>query len=111
MELNDIAVRPAKRQVRPGDGTKYSYGSASSPAKDQSIRRAVVLRARHISNPGNLLSTAVSTGFHSLLRDFDSVFNPNFPGYNGAVYSFQAKVNMVPVEPPQRKWSCTSTCS
>ena len=31
------------------------------------------------------------------------VFDPNFKGYNGAVGPFMAKVNMGPVEPPQRK--------
>lgn len=57
MELNDIAVRPAKRQVSLGDGTTYTYGWASCPAKDQSIRRTVVLRAPPISNtvwPGKI---------------------------------------------------------
>ena len=52
MRLDDNAVRPAKRQVSLGDGTTYSYGLASSPAKEQSIsiRRAVVLSATPIPN-------------------------------------------------------------
>ena len=31
MESNDIAVRPAKRQVILGDGTTYLYGSIGKP--------------------------------------------------------------------------------
>ena len=31
------------------------------------------------------------------------MFNPQFKGYNGAVGPFQARVNMGPVQPPQRK--------
>ena len=35
--------------------------------------------------------------------EFDDVFNPEYPGYNGAVGPFEATVNMGPVLPPQRK--------
>ena len=31
------------------------------------------------------------------------MFDPNYGGYNGAVGPFEARVNMGPVEPPQRK--------
>ena len=41
--------------------------------------------------------------FIQTLKDYDSVFNPIFSGYNGASGPFQAKVNMGPVLPPQRK--------
>ena len=41
--------------------------------------------------------------FHALHRQFDSVFNPHFKGYNGALGLFQARVNMGSVLSPQRK--------
>ena len=31
MSVNDIAVRPARRQVILGDGSTFTYGSAPSP--------------------------------------------------------------------------------
>ena len=45
----------------------------------------------------------IQAEFYSLMKESDSVFDPNFKGYNGAAGPFQAKVNMGPVEPPQRK--------
>ena len=40
---------------------------------------------------------------HELLTEFDSVFDRNYKGYNGAVGPFEAQVNMGPTKPPQRK--------
>jgi len=54
-------------------------------------------------DPSNLLPADVQAEFQSLLKEYDTVFDPKFPGYNGAAGPFQAKVNMGPVEPPQRK--------
>ena len=51
----------------------------------------------------SILRQAVRADFHSLLREYDSVFDPQFPRYNGAAGSYKAKVNMGPVKPPQRK--------
>ena len=53
-------------------------------------------------DPDNQLSQDIQAQFKSL-KEFDSVFDPDFKGYNGAAGPFQAKVNMGPVEPPQRK--------
>ncbi len=39
MDTNDVAVRPAKRQVILGDGTIYQYGIASSTSGAHAIRR------------------------------------------------------------------------
>lgn len=103
-ELSPVFVPPSPSNGENNSTVKPIMPRTSSPPPS-------LYSSQDSINPGNLLSTAVSAGFHSLLRDFDSVFNPNFPGYNGAVYSFQAKVNMGPVEPPQRKWSFASTCS
>ena len=44
MMSNDIAVRPAKRQVILGDDTTYLYGSIGKPTDSHSIRRMHVLR-------------------------------------------------------------------
>ena len=52
-------------------------------------------------DPDSILPQAVRADFHSLLREYDSVFDPQFPGYNGAAGPYKAKVNMGPVEPPQ----------
>ena len=214
MEANDVAVRPAKREVLLGNGSFYTYGSKSPPSPPPTVRRAFVLRApapsktvwpgeflevqlpddappdseyaleprtdapsshnlkpsqlwpqpsvissvarairipnlsteprtlkRHehfcqaipvfepkvvpstslpstqcpslssnSSNsasvqmdPDSILPQSVRADFHSLLREYDSVFDPQFPGYNGAAGPYKAKVNMGPVEPPQRK--------
>lgn len=45
MEANDIAVRPAKRQVILSDGTTYLYGSQQKPNHGHTVRRVHVLRA------------------------------------------------------------------
>ena len=52
-------------------------------------------------DPGRILPEAVRANFQSLLSEYDSVFDPHFPGYNGSTGPYQAKVNMGPVEPPQ----------
>ena len=214
MEANDIAVRPAKREVLLGNGSIYTYGSKSPPSPLPTVRRAFVLRAptpsktvwprgfvevrlpddappdseyaleprtdspssrnlkpsqlwpqpgvissvarairipslsteprtlkRHEHfcqvipvfepkevqstglppaqrpsptanpchsasvhvDPDSVLPHAVRADFHALLRECDSLFDPQFPGCNGAAGPYKAKVNMGPVEPPQRK--------
>ena len=40
---------------------------------------------------------------NQLRQKFDSVFNPDIPGYNGAAGHIEATVNMGPVQPPQSK--------
>jgi hypothetical protein len=45
METNDVAVRPAKRQVILNNGSAYTYGSVQSQASTAAVRRALVLRA------------------------------------------------------------------
>ena len=54
-------------------------------------------------DPDRILPEAVRANFQSLLSEYDSIFDPQFPGYNGSAGPYQAKVNMGPVEPPQRK--------
>ena len=64
-------------------------------------------RALHSSSikldPSNILSVDMRNQFSNLHTEFDQVFNPNFPGYNGAVGPIEAVVNMGPTLPPQRK--------
>ena len=48
--------------------------------------------------------SADDTGsFITLLKEFDRVFDPVIPGYNGTAGSIEDVVNMGPVLPPQRK--------
>ena len=50
-----------------------------------------------------MLPKDIKSKFQSVLTEYDSVFDPDIKGYNGAAGPFEAKVNMGPVEPPQRK--------
>ena len=45
MEANDVAVRPAKREVLLGNGSVYTYGSRAPPSPPTIVRRAFVLRS------------------------------------------------------------------
>jgi len=71
--------------------------------------RPLVLQAstKHSANvrldPENLLPRAIRAKFTSLLDEYDHVFDPNIKGYNGSVGPFEARVNIGPVESPQRK--------
>lgn len=49
------------------------------------------------------LSAPVRQDFAKVLTQYDSVFDPEISGYNGASGPFQAVVYMGPVQPPQRK--------
>ena len=51
-------------------------------------------------DPDVLLPRDIRAKFTSLLDKYDHVFGPNIKGYNGAEVPFEARVNMVPVEPP-----------
>ena len=208
MECNDIAIRPARREVTLKNGSKYVYGSHDKTIERHAVRRAYVIRApkevttiwpgdfieveipsdipadcdyaiepraestvswpsvnivssiagkiripnmtnephtlkrnehfcqirpvfvpesdttcikpqqphKRTNNtttdyytanvhldPDNILPTDIVVKFRSTLREYDSIFNPNIKGYNGASGPFEAKVNMGPTQPPQRK--------
>ena len=51
----------------------------------------------------NILPADVCSEFVNLHKEFDKVFDPNFPVYNGAAGPVEAVVNMGPTLPPQRK--------
>ena len=58
MEANDIAVRPAKREVIIGEGQTYRYGSTTNLNPHTAARRAFVLHAPTPSTtiwPGDFL--------------------------------------------------------
>ena len=54
-------------------------------------------------DPDGLLSSSQKASFNSLLKEFQIVFDPRIPGYNGTAGPIEGIVNMAPVEPPQRK--------
>lgn len=54
-------------------------------------------------DPDSLLPVRTKSRFEELLHRYDNVFNPLFSSYNGAVGPLEAKVNMGPVQPHQRK--------
>lgn len=84
-----------------------SLDSGSVVNPPQKSRASTSLNVKHSADvrndPDNLLPPDMSAEFRSLLDEFDEVFDANIKGYNGAVGPFEAKVNMGPVEPPQRK--------
>lgn len=45
----------------------------------------------------------MKTEFQKTMLDFDDVFCSTLDGYNGKAGRFEAKVNLRPVQPPQRK--------
>lgn len=54
-------------------------------------------------DPNNLFTKKIKEEFLSVTSEFDNVFDPQITGYNGTSGSIEAKVNMGPVQPPQRK--------
>ena len=59
MEVNDIAVRPAKREVNLGDGTTYTYGSTGPTEANAAARRALIsyFVPQHHHKPSGLESS------------------------------------------------------
>ena len=54
-------------------------------------------------DPENSFPPDFRTKFQELHDKYDEVFNPQIPGYNDAAGSFEGKINMGHVEPPERK--------
>ena len=54
-------------------------------------------------DPENALPPDIRAKSQELHDDYDEVCDPRIKGYNGTAGSFEAQVNMAPVEPPQRK--------
>ena len=51
-------------------------------------------------DPDGLMSPSEKAAFSSLLKEFQTVFDPNIVGCNGAAGPIEGVVNMGPVEPP-----------
>ena len=54
-------------------------------------------------DPDKILSESYRSKFHTLVQSYDDVFDCKLQGYNGSMGTFEAKINMGPVQPPQRK--------
>ena len=54
-------------------------------------------------NPDSIFTSDISPLFHTLNREFDRVFDPDYGIYNQSLGFFEAVVNMGSVKPPQRK--------
>ena len=64
MEVNDISIRPAKKEITFSDGSKHLYRSRSTPAIP--VRRAHVVRAPDHDvtvYPGDFIETKVPDEF------------------------------------------------
>ena len=90
-------------QVTPVFEPKEEPPTSPSPTQRLLPRSHASLFVSVHVDPDSILPEAVRANFQSLLSEYDSVFDPQFPGYNGSAGPYQAKVNMGPVEPPQRK--------
>ena len=78
--------------------------TASVIKKSTTNRQEIVAHSTTVTiDPDNMLQSNIITSFKDLNRKFSRVFEPNLPGYNGAVGPLCAVVNMGPVLPPQRK--------
>lgn len=53
-------------------------------------------------DPDNILPPFIRSQFADLMDEYASVFNPSFPGYNGAKGPIKGVVNIGAVQPPQR---------
>ena len=54
-------------------------------------------------DPGNMLTESDRAKFQSMVQTYEEVFDSHIQGYNRSMESFEAKINMGPVQPPQRK--------
>ena len=89
MEVNDIAVRPAQRQVIIRNGPPYQYGSSGKQPAEKAVRRAVVLRSPPISTtvwPGEFLEVELP---HDVPTDTEYALEPrtNAPSARSAKIS------------------------
>lgn len=54
-------------------------------------------------DPDEMLSANERLAFHTIIEEYDDIFNPNYRGYNGHVGPFEIVVNMYPIQPLQQK--------
>ena len=81
-----------------------SYSDISPVKVSQiSTKHSSLYSAEVQVDPDNQMDTKFRQMFHNQLKEFDTVFDPKFPGYNGSFGPIFSRVNMGPVQPPQRK--------
>ena len=88
-EISEIQDPP----VQLNHPTSCTPKSLSSPPYSQAISL----------DPDNLFPNDIRAKFSQLHLQYDSVFNPSVPKYNGYSGNIQAVVNIGPALPPQRK--------
>ncbi|KAK3092493.1 hypothetical protein FSP39_003602 [Pinctada imbricata] len=89
------------------DNTNSSVHHTDTHSPQKSARSEPSVTGYHSDlvnvDPDHILSTDQRELFRRSLRDHDSVFDPKYKGYNGAVGNFEASINMGPTQPSQRK--------
>ena len=83
MAENDIAIRPAKRQISLGDGSTVIYGSPKEPPSRNAIRRAHVLHAPSASTtvwPGDFIEPNLPDDMSNLDNTFALEPRTDTPG-------------------------------
>ena len=95
-------------QVNPVFSPNINVTPSSTPSREPCPRPSGPTSGlQHNSSvrldPETALPPDIRAKFQDLHDDYDEVFDPQIKGYNGAAGSFEAQVNMGPVEPPQRK--------
>jgi hypothetical protein len=83
--------------------TKHSKTSQTSQLPKTTVLKNHLHSSTVQLDPHGILPTKAKQAFSDTLREFDDVFSPSLPGYNGKAGPFQAVVNIGPVLPPQRK--------
>ena len=82
----------------------YDHHSNGSTFHNSIESKSTQLHSSHVQlDPNNTMPQELKTKFQDQLEKYDSVFSSQLPGYNGAFGPIKAKVNMGPVQPPQRK--------
>ena len=98
--------------IKPGDHL-CSLTTGTNLCEPPSDTESIPIRATtssdglHIAtvsiDPDSILPPACRGKLASICREYDDVFDVNYPGYNGASGKYSARVNMGPTLPPQRK--------
>ena len=76
---------------------------AENCSSKSSCNNGILHSSSIILDPDNILPEGVAKKFTDLHRQYDNVFNPKIPKYNGFSGNIEGNVNMGRVLPPQRK--------
>ncbi len=94
-------------QVRPVSAIPESPMDSSTHLEKPARRHTPTRHTNHSDpvrlDPDDTFPPSMKAKFQSLLLEYDSVFDPNFKGYNGKSGPIKAVINMGPTQPPQRK--------